>query len=79
MVIIISVHSKVTEQNLPEAIFSHVRNKETGNRQHIFIKDKSYLTNLTTFCDEMTSAVYKMRAVGAVYFEFMKVSDMGLP
>lgn len=24
----------------------------------------------------MTSAVYKMRAVGAVHFEFMKVSDM---
>lgn len=24
----------------------------------------------------MGSAVYKMRAVGAVYFDFMKVSDM---
>lgn len=65
------------EQSLLEAIFSHVREREeAGNSQHRLIKGKSYPTNLTTFCDEMTSPVDKVRAVDVVHLDFMKVFDM---
>lgn len=74
---LISVHRKVIEQSLLEAIFSHLRDREeAGNNQHRFIKGNSYPTNLTTFCEDMTSPVDKVRAMGGVHLDFTKVFDM---
>ncbi|PKU47096.1 hypothetical protein llap_2591 [Limosa lapponica baueri] len=43
--------------------------------QSYFTEGKSCLTNLTTFCNEVTSLVDDRRAVDAVYLDFSKTSD----
>lgn len=53
------------EQITPEAISKHIKDRKViGSSQHGFMKMKSHLTNVTAFCDEMTSLVDKRRAVG---------------
>jgi len=77
---LIAADRNVIEQSLLEAIFSRVRDREEAvNSQCRFIKGKSYPTNLTTFCDETTSLVDKVRAVGVVHLDFMKVFDTDSP
>lgn len=41
-----------------------------GSSQNVFSKDKSLLTNQTTFCDEVTGSVDVKRAVDTVHLDF---------
>lgn len=45
-----------------ELISSHIRDKVTGNSQHIFTKGKSCQTNLIPFYNEARSSADKRRA-----------------
>lgn len=52
------------EPLIPETISKHVKDKNvTVCSQHTFTKDKSHLTNLLAFCDELTGLMGKGRAV----------------
>jgi len=43
--------------------------------QHGFMKRKPCLTNLITFCNEVTTLVDEGTAVGFIYFDFSKAFD----
>lgn len=64
------------EEILLETISKHIKDKKvTGHSQHVFIKGKLCLTNLTVFCDEMTGLLNEGRAVDVVYLDFSKAFD----
>lgn len=48
----------------------------SGNRQHRFNNDKSYMTKQIVSCDEMTGLVHKGRAMDAIYLSFSKSIDI---
>lgn len=49
--------------------------KMTGSSQHGLINAKSCQTNLTAFCDDMTSLVDEARTADIVYLNFNKAFD----
>ena len=59
------------EQLILEAISKHMKDKKLVS-QHGFTKGKSFLTNLITFYDKMTSLVDERRAVDIVCLDFSK-------
>ncbi|GAB0177176.1 mitochondrial enolase superfamily member 1 [Grus japonensis] len=67
---------KVMEQLILEIISKHIKEKKViRNCQHRFTKGKSCLSNLITFCDDMTSLVDEGRSVDVVYLDFSKAFD----
>lgn len=49
--------------------------KVIRNSHHGFIKEKLGLTNLITFCSEVTSMVDEVKVVGVVCLSFSKSFD----
>ena len=52
-----------------------MKDEKVRSRQHEFTIEESYLTNLFTFCDEMTGLADEGRAVDIVYLDFSKAFD----
>ncbi|CAM4557544.1 unnamed protein product [Caretta caretta] len=64
------------EHVLKESILKHLdERKVIRNSQHGFIKEKSYLTNLIAFYDEITGSVDEGKAVDLVFLDFSKAFD----
>ena len=64
---------KVMEQIILETIAEYVKYKmKTGSHQHGFMKEKNFwLTNETTFYDEIIGLVEEGKAVDVVYHCFL--------
>jgi len=52
-----------------------MKNNVTGSRQHGYSRGRSHLASSIAFCDELTGAVDKGRAVDMVYSDFSKVFE----
>lgn len=62
---------KVMEQIIRETISKHIpREKVTVSSQHGSMEEKSCLTNLIGFYDQMTGLVDEGRAVDITYLDF---------
>ncbi|CAM5165400.1 unnamed protein product [Natator depressus] len=71
-----SVPGKIMEQVLKESILKHLEERKViRNRQHRFTKDKSCLTNLIAFYDEITGSVDEGKAVDVSFLDFSKAFD----
>lgn len=68
----ISPQSLVMIEQIRLEIFSkHMKDiKLIGSGQHVFMKEKSYLTILVTVCREMSGSVVKERAANIAYLDF---------
>ncbi|CAM5088344.1 unnamed protein product [Eretmochelys imbricata] len=65
------------EQVLKESILKHLEERKViRNSQHGFTKDKSCLSNLIAFYDEITGSVDMGKAVDVIYLDFSKAFDM---
>ncbi|KAK4832459.1 hypothetical protein QYF61_023506 [Mycteria americana] len=72
-----SVPGKLMEQIILSAIAWHVEdNQGIKPSQHGFMKGRSCLTNLISFCDKVTRLVDEGKAVDIVYLDFSKAFDM---
>jgi len=67
---------KIVERFLLSALTRHVKDNE-GIRpsQHGFMKGRSCLTNLISFCDQVTRLVDEGKAVDVIYLDFSKAFD----
>ncbi|CAM4479178.1 unnamed protein product [Caretta caretta] len=64
------------EQVLKESILKHLEERKViRNSQHGFTKGKSCLTNLISFCDEITGSVDEGKAVDVLFLDFSKAFD----
>ncbi|GAB0176867.1 mitochondrial enolase superfamily member 1 [Grus japonensis] len=71
-----SVLGKVMEQIILSAITWHVQdNQVIRASQHGFMKGRSCLTNLISFCDKVICLVDEGKAVNVVYLDFSKAFD----
>ncbi|KAK4832395.1 hypothetical protein QYF61_022250 [Mycteria americana] len=69
-----SVQGKVMEPIILSAITWHVQDSQVIRpSQHGFMKGRSCLTNLISFCDQVTHLVDEGKAVDAVYLNFSEV------
>ncbi|GAB0177838.1 mitochondrial enolase superfamily member 1 [Grus japonensis] len=67
---------KVMEQIILSAITWHIQdNQVIGPSQRGFMKGRSCLTNLISFCDKVTCLVDEGKAVDVVYLDFSKAFD----
>jgi len=65
------------EHVILETISRHIKNKKViRNSQHGITKGQSCLTNLITFCDEMTGLVDRGRAVDTGSVRLSKLSPV---
>jgi len=71
-----SVPGKIMEWFILSALTGHVKNNQ-GIRpsQHGLMKGRSCLTNLISFCDQVTCLVDEGKAVDVVYLDFSKAFD----
>ncbi|KAK4832250.1 hypothetical protein QYF61_021602 [Mycteria americana] len=70
------VPGKVMEQMILSTMTQHVRdNQVIRPSQHGFMKGRSCLTNLISFCDKLTRLVDEGEAVDVVYLGFSKAFD----
>ncbi|KAK4830626.1 hypothetical protein QYF61_012451 [Mycteria americana] len=71
-----SVLGKIMDQFILSALNRHVQaNQGIRPSQHGFRKGRSCLTNLISFCDEVTHLVDEGKAVDVVYLDFSKAFD----
>ncbi|KAK4823271.1 LOW QUALITY PROTEIN: hypothetical protein QYF61_000366 [Mycteria americana] len=71
-----SVMGKITEKIILSAITQHIQdNQGIRPSQHGFMKGRSCLTNLVSFCDKVTHLVDEGKAVNVVYLDFSKAFD----
>ncbi|PKU41660.1 rna-directed dna polymerase from mobile element jockey-like [Limosa lapponica baueri] len=67
---------KVMEQIILSVIMQHMKDKQVIRpSQHRFMKGKSCLTNLISFCDKVTRLADAGKAVHVVYLAFSKAFD----
>ncbi|GAB0204815.1 mitochondrial enolase superfamily member 1 [Grus japonensis] len=70
------VPGKVLEQIILSAITWHVQDKPViWPSQHGFMKGKSCLTNLISFCEKVICLIDEGKAVDVVYLDFNKAFD----
>jgi len=75
-----SVLGKVKEQIILSAIMWHIwDNQVIRPSQHGFMKDRSCLTNLISFYDQVTHLVDEGKAVGVIYLDFSKAISCSIP
>jgi len=68
-----SVPGKIIERFIMSALTGHVKDsQEIRPSQHGFMKDRSCLTKLISFYDQVTSLVDERKAVDVVYLDFSK-------
>lgn len=60
------------EQIILETISKYEQHMMVGRSQHVCMKGKLYLTNLTAFHNEMTALVDERRPADAVYVNLSK-------
>ena len=73
LVIISLIPAKVMKQLILDTILRHVKdNKVLGSSLHTFMKGKSCLTHLISFCDEMTDLVDGRRVAIVVYLNLLR-------
>ncbi|KAK4827745.1 LOW QUALITY PROTEIN: hypothetical protein QYF61_021216 [Mycteria americana] len=73
---LMSVPGKLMEQIILSAITQHVQdNQVIRPSQHEFMKGRSCLTNLISFCDKATCLVDEGKDVDVVYLDFSKAFD----
>ncbi|GAB0199202.1 mitochondrial enolase superfamily member 1 [Grus japonensis] len=71
-----SVLGKVMEQIILSDIMQHAQDNQVIRPSlHGFMKGKSCLTNLISFCDKVTYLVDEGKAVDVVYLDFSKAFD----
>ncbi|CAM5168162.1 unnamed protein product [Eretmochelys imbricata] len=71
-----SVPGKIMEHVLKESILKHLDDRKViRNGQHGFTKDKSCLTNLIAFYDEITGSVDEGKAADVLFLDFSKAFD----
>jgi len=71
-----SVPGKVMERFILSALTGHVKdNQGIRPSQHGFLKSRSCLTNLISFCNKVTRLVDDRRAVDVIYLDFSKAFD----
>jgi len=71
-----SVHAKTVENIILDAIERHLKdNAIIRHCQHEFIKEKTCLTNLISFYDEVTSLVNQGKAVDVFLLDFSEAFD----
>ena len=67
---------KLLERILRDRIYSHLEiSGHISETQHGFVKERSCLTNLIEFFEEVTKAIDEGRAVDVVYMNFSKAID----
>jgi len=70
------VLGKITVQLILSALTGHVKDHQGIRRsQHGFMKGRSCLTNLISFCDQVTQLVDEGKAVYVIYLDFSKAFD----
>ncbi|GAB0207546.1 mitochondrial enolase superfamily member 1 [Grus japonensis] len=73
---LISVPGKIMEQFILRALTRHVQdNQGIRPSQHGFMKGRSCLTNLISFCDQVTRLADEGKAVDVIYLDFSKAFD----
>jgi len=71
---LILVSGNVMEQIILSAITQHIQHHQVIRpSQHGFMKGRSCLTNLISFCDKVTHSVDEEKAVDVIYLDFGKV------
>jgi len=71
-----SVSGKIMERFILSALTRHVKyNQRIRPSQHGFMKDRSCLTNLISFHDQVTRLVDEGKAVGVIYLDISKAFD----
>ncbi|PKU43820.1 rna-directed dna polymerase from mobile element jockey-like [Limosa lapponica baueri] len=71
-----SVPGKVMEHIIPSAIMQCMKDIQVIRpSQHGFMRDRSCLTNLISFCDKVPCLVDEGKAVDVVYLDFSEVFD----
>ena len=71
-----SVVGKLLEKILRDRNYSHLEiSGRISERQHGFVKERSCLTNLIEFFEEVTKMIDEGRAVDVVYMDFSKAFD----
>lgn len=67
------VPAKVLEQNILGAIMWHAQDDQVIMlHQHGFMKGRSHLTNLISFCDKVICLVDEEKAIDVIYLDFSK-------
>jgi len=71
-----SVLAKIMEHLILSVLTGHVKdNQGIRPSQHGFVKDRSYLTNLISFYDQVTLLLYEGKTVDVIYLDFSKAFD----
>lgn len=72
-----SISWELMQYVILESISRHMKDeKMVRNCQHRFTKGKSFLINMTSFCNKMTGQKTWQELLDIVYFEFIKAEKL---